>query len=192
MSEQQINPANSPQSALQPRPGIANEPEVPLWHGGYSPKAMVGTWIVSIFISAAVLVALILIPIAETTKLTDGQVWGAGIGIIVLWWLLAGLSYAYKRIGTYYELTSQRFIHSSGILLRTTDRIDVIDIDDVTFSQGIVDRMLGIGTIKLSSQDATHPQLVLKGIDEVNKVSGMIDDTRRKERRKRSLHIDAG
>jgi hypothetical protein len=33
--------------------------------------------------------------------------------------------------------------------------------------------------------------LLLAGIDQVQRVSGMIDDVRRKERRKRSLHIDA-
>jgi hypothetical protein len=67
----------------------------------------------------------------------------------------------------------------------------VIDIDDVAYTQGIVQRMLGVGTIRLESKDRSHPQLNLLGIDQVARVSGMIDDVRRKERRKRSLHIDA-
>jgi hypothetical protein len=50
---------------------------------------------------------------------------------------------------------------------------------------------LGVGTVTLTSKDSSHPILLLRGIDEVDKVSGMIDDVRRKERRKRSLHIDA-
>ena len=41
---------------------------------------------------------------------------------------------AYRKMGVYYELTTQRFIHKAGILKRTSDRLEVIDIDDVTFS----------------------------------------------------------
>ncbi len=74
---------------------------------------------------------------------------------------------------------------------RVTDRIEVIDIDDVTYEQGIVQRMLGVGTIRMSSSDRSHPELVLSGIDGVERVADMIDDIRRKERRKRGLHIEA-
>ena len=97
----------------------------------------------------------------------------------------------YRRWSMYYELTTQRFIHTQGILTRTTDRVDVIDIDDVSYTQGVVQRILGVGTIRLMSKDQSHPSLNLLGIDQVARVSGMIDDVRRKERRKRSLHIDA-
>ena len=101
---------------------------------------------------------------------------------LVRWWMTKTTSY---------ELTTQRFIHSRGILVRTVDRIDVIDIDDVSYEQGIIQRTLGVGKIQLESKDRSHPSLVLAGIDQVERVSGMIDDVRRKERRKRSLHIDA-
>jgi hypothetical protein len=72
-----------------------------------------------------------------------------------------------------------------------TDRIEVIDIDDVTYEQGLVQRMLGVGTIRIASSDRTHPELVLSGIDGVQQVADTIDDIRRKERRKRGLHIES-
>jgi len=75
-------------------------------------------------------------------------------------------------------------------LVRTTDRIEVIDIDDVTYRQGIVERALGVGTILLESSDRTHPTLILSGIDDVQRVAGLIDDVRRKERRRRGIHIE--
>ncbi len=64
-------------------------------------------------------------------------------------------------------------------------------MDDVTFVQGIIQRMLSVGTIRVSSSDRTHPELVLLGIDNVEKVADLIDDARRKERRRRGLHIEA-
>jgi uncharacterized membrane protein YdbT with pleckstrin-like domain len=114
------------------------------------------------------------------------------LAVICIWWAIAIGVYLYRRLSVFYELTSQRFIHSTGMLVRTTDRIDVIDIDDVAYTQGIIQRMLGVGTVRLESKDSSHPSLVLHGIDQVDRVAGMIDDVRRKERRKRSLHIDAG
>jgi hypothetical protein len=72
-----------------------------------------------------------------------------------------------------------------------TDRIEVIDVDDVSCEQGIVERMLGVGTIRIQSSDRTHPELSLLGIENVRQVAELIDDTRRKERQRRGLHIEA-
>jgi membrane protein YdbS with pleckstrin-like domain len=158
------------------------EPEQTLWEGGYSPKAMFGTWLVVAVTSVALLVVAFLyqmptIPIA--------------LGIIVALWVLVACIYAYRRLGYHYELTSQRFIHQVGVLSRQTDRIEVIDIDDVSFFQGPIQRMLGIGTIDITGSDRSHPHLFMRGIADVKSVAGLIDDVRRKERKRRSLHIQS-
>jgi uncharacterized membrane protein YdbT with pleckstrin-like domain len=111
-------------------------------------------------------------------------------GVIALLWIYAVGVFIVRRLSVHYTLTNQRFLHESGLFTRTTDRIEVIDIDDVTFRQGMIERMLGVGTIQLDSSDRTHPRLVLAGIDNVKVVSGMIDDVRRKERRRRGIHIE--
>ena len=152
---------------------------------------MYGTWLLSAILTAGVLAALIILSVMKTIEGNEATVWTVGVVFIILWWIACIAIYLFYRLGTYYEVTTQRLIHTSGILVRTTDRIDVIDIDDVSFTQGVVQRILDVGTITLMSKDASHPMLVLRGIDKVDKVSGMIDDVRRKERRKRSLHIDA-
>lgn len=155
-----------------------HEEEQDLWAGGYSGKAMYGTWLAGILITFGLGAGAVLAfpPIA--------------FGIPVLW-IILGLMLAYKKLSVHYELTTQRFIHKSGILKRVTDRIEVIDIDDVTYEQGIVQRMFSVGTIRISSSDRSHPELVLTGIDGVEKIADMIDDIRRKERRRRGLHIEA-
>ncbi|MFO0944134.1 MAG: PH domain-containing protein [Pirellulales bacterium] len=106
-----------------------------------------------------------------------------------MWFGVIG-TYFVRRIGQHYELTTQRFIHQSGILVRRTDRLEVIDIEDVSYTQGIIQRMLGVGTIQISGRDQTHPVLLLSGIDKVPEVASLIDDVRRAERRKRSIHLD--
>jgi hypothetical protein len=76
-------------------------------------------------------------------------------------------------------------------LSRTTNRVEVIDIDDVQVQQGFVERMLGVGTIKLLSSDTSDPVLSLRGIADVNRVATLIDNARRDERRKRGLYVEA-
>ena len=98
----------------------------------------------------------------------------------VIWVILLGVL-AYRKLSISYRLTTQRFIHQAGILSRVTNRIEVLDMDDVTFQQGIVDRIMGTGTITILSSDKSHPKLVLKGIDNVQNVSELIDNTRRSD-----------
>jgi membrane protein YdbS with pleckstrin-like domain len=153
-----------------------------LWNGGYSPKAMVGTWILMAVLSLVLLVLPFFV----------GQLsFPIAIGLILLMWAVGGVRYAWRRLGVNYQLTTQRFIHRAGVLTRQTDRIEVIDIDDVSFSQGPVERIFGVGTIQVTSSDRTHPTLSMIGIGEVKEIAGLIDDIRRKERRRRSLHIEA-
>jgi membrane protein YdbS with pleckstrin-like domain len=158
-----------------------DEPEQELWAGGYSGKAMVGSWILGGLIGIGLIVVAVLFPPAAIVA----------VSLLAIIWVGLLLTFAYRKLNIHYELTSQRFVHKRGILTRTTDRIEVIDIDDVTFQQGPVQRMLGVGTIKISSSDRTDPQLVLIGIDDVKRVADTIDDVRRRERRRRGVHIES-
>lgn len=170
----------SPDTARSERPT-----EYILWQGSYSPKAMIGSWLLVAFLTIAIAVGLILIPGDQTPKLMVGG------GIIGVMWLWTIGSYLYRRFSVNYEFTSERLVHRAGILIRTTDRIEVIDIDDVSFTQGIVQRMLNVGKISLKTSDSSHPHFELIGIDDVEAVSEIIDATRREERRKRAFHIES-
>jgi len=159
-----------------------DDEERTLWTGGYSPRAMVGTWILLAALSIAGVIAAVLI---EPLPI------GITLIVLVVLWLLGGLYYAKQRLGVQYELTSQRFIHKTGILTRRSDRIEVIDIDDVSYQQGPFQRVFGVGMINITSSDRSDPELRLIGIDQVSEVAGLIDDVRRAERRRRSLHIES-
>lgn len=194
--ESELNPrhSTSPKRAASPRDRFEqriaqqrdslddHEPEESLWSGGYSPKAMVGWWVILSVVTVALIVCAILF---------EQLTFGIAIAIIAVLWVLVLLNYARMRMGFHYELTSQRFIHKSGIMTRRTDRIEVIDIDDVSYEQGPVQRMFRVGSINIISSDRSDPELHLSGIDKVGEVAGLIDDVRRAERRRRSLHIES-
>jgi membrane protein YdbS with pleckstrin-like domain len=160
-----------------------SDADKPLWHGSYSAKAMVGRWLLALVITiVAVIVGIIS---------ANPAVFFLAIVIAAAIWLGLGAWLFYQRLSVEYELSTQRFIHRFGVMQRVTNRIEVIDIDDVQVVQGFVERLLSVGTIRILSSDTSDPVLIMPGIDRVNEIATLIDNTRRDERRKRGLHIEA-
>jgi len=159
------------------------EPERELWRGGYSPKAMLSGWLISGLVDVALLVI--------------GFYWGFSakgwlilLPLMTLPWLYFAALLGYRRLSVRYQLTTQRFQHETGILWRVTNCIETIDMDDITFSQGPLERLVGVGTIRIISSDRSHPELLLSGIAEVQAVAEKFDSARRTERRRRSIHLE--
>jgi membrane protein YdbS with pleckstrin-like domain len=165
-------------------PNRPTEPEQSLWHGSYSPKAMYGSWILAALFTIAAIVVSVVFAAIPFVALAAGAI------VVVVWLCLLGFLLI-ERLSVEYTLTSQRFMHQTGLLRRVINRIEVIDIDDVTVEQGFFERMFGVGTIKLLSTDASHPNLTLPGIDDVKRVANLFDDARRQERRKRGMYIES-
>ena len=163
---------------------LETEPERELWRGGYSSKAMAGGWAISGAISLLLLVAGVLwIPRTAVW-------WLILLLLMILPWLYHFAVLCYRRMSVRYLLTTQRFIHERGILRRVTDRIEVLDMDDITFEQGLLERLMGVGTIRIASHDQSNPQLELPGIENVKQVATLFDDARLAERRRRGLHVE--
>jgi uncharacterized membrane protein YdbT with pleckstrin-like domain len=189
INREEADPAAAAETPMEKFKEIASsrmntqaEPEQELWRGGYSPKAMIGNWAVSFAIGLALLLIAI--------------IWLHGFWL----WLFVLAAFApgayslavliYRKMSVHYLLTNQRFIHESGFFRRVTNRIEVLDMDDVSFEQSLVGRMFGVGTIRILSSDRSNPDLLLRGIENVGEISNLLDNTRRTERRKRGLHIE--
>jgi len=163
------------------------EQEAGLWEGTYSPRAMFGSWLAAGFVTALGLIVMILVSALRS----NWPAWVAFVIVIALIWLVLVLVALYHKLANWYELTNQRLKHRDGILIRTMNRVELIDIDDVIYRQGPIQSLLRVGDITIKSSDVSHPVLVLKGIAEVRKIAEMIDDARRTERRRRGLHIES-
>ncbi|WP_158261182.1 MULTISPECIES: PH domain-containing protein [Pirellulaceae] len=152
-------------------------PDEHIWSGGYSAVDQSGSFMILSLITVGLIVGGVLIP---WILLAIPVLWIAQF--IRVWWI---------KMGVAYELTTRRFIHEYGVIKRTTDRIEVIDIDDVTVEQGILDRMFNVGTIKITSSDRTHPELRIPGIKDVKRVALLIDDARQEQRDRRGVYIES-
>ena len=184
--DQQPEPQTEPVEAFRnsvARHEQQDEPEREIWQGGYSSKAMIGGWAISVLIDAVLLIIGIFFGFATTG-------WLILILLMILPWLYHFLLLCYRRMSVRYMLSTQKFVHETGILRRVTDRIEVLDMDDISFEQGPLERLVSVGTIRITSSDRSHPELLLPGIDNARQVSEQFDDARRTERRRRGLHIE--
>ncbi len=161
-----------------------DDEEIELWSGTFSAKGMVSYWLWAAL-------ATVLVPIGSAFFVAEPSVWPIVLGALLLMWLILGGILVFQKLDVHYELTNQRLVHKVGILRRITNRIEVIDIDDVTFEQGLIERVLGVGSIAIFSSDRTDPSIVMSGIDEVFQVAELIDEARRTERVRRGIHIEA-
>src|SRR5260370_23342631 len=74
---------------------------------------------------------------------------------------------------TSYELTTRRLRLRAGILTRTGRDFPLIRISDVSFSHGLIDRLLGCGRLVVESA-GEHGQPVLNEIPEVERVQATL------------------
>jgi membrane protein YdbS with pleckstrin-like domain len=178
------------QSADGPRSSsmraIADTPEETLWQGRYSPKAMVGAWI---FLGVVAVIAIVLAIYLAFSPWS--AYWWAPIAAVLVLAAVIAVRYFIKRIGTRYRLSNHRFFHEEGILNRKVNPIDLITINDVAWEQGFVERMLGVGRVKIMSSDTSDPILWVEGIEDIQNVATLIDKTRREEMMRRRVFYDA-
>jgi uncharacterized membrane protein YdbT with pleckstrin-like domain len=74
---------------------------------------------------------------------------------------------------THYVFTNERVILRTGVFSRTGRDIPLGRVNDVSFSHGIVDRMLGCGTLTIESA-GERGQVVLTDIPRVEKTQSML------------------
>jgi uncharacterized membrane protein YdbT with pleckstrin-like domain len=75
---------------------------------------------------------------------------------------------------TVYTVTSQRVMIETGLFAKALSEIDLRYIDESSFHQNFLARLLGIGDVTLVSSDKTMPMYVLRNIKEPRAVREMI------------------
>ena len=79
-----------------------------------------------------------------------------GIAVMFVPWLLT------KFI--HYRISNYRIDYEHGLLSKSIDTLELWHVEDISFHQSLVDRILGVGTIIVISHDETNPRLELKSL----------------------------
>ncbi len=95
------------------------------------------------------------------------QLWDAAPGWLAVLWLVGvpGLAWTWlSHITTKYKVSRRRIETEKGVLAKKVDTLELWRVLDVQYEQSLLDRILGLGRIKLLGTDQTDPVLELHGI----------------------------
>ncbi len=73
-----------------------------------------------------------------------------------------------------YVVTTDRIRLFSGLLSKGVENIELVRLQDVDYTQGLSERVLGIGDIALRSADASEPVTTMNNVKDPEQVSQMI------------------
>ena len=92
--------------------------------------------------------------------------------VVIVWWVLRPFL---DWLTSTYTITSKRLITRQGWISRKGHDIPLMRISDVAFDQGIIDRMVGCGTLVVSDA-STHGSVRLHDIPRVESVQRTLSD----------------
>ena len=132
-------------------------------------KVMVKPIALAVLIVAVVLVAIVMVPFGKAAPIAALVLGGAAI-IGVMWSLMVPLL---RWWTTTYELTTRRLRVRTGIIARRGKDIPLSRVSDVSYEAGILDRLLGSGSLVVESP-GEHGQERLSEIPHVVQLQSLL------------------
>jgi uncharacterized membrane protein YdbT with pleckstrin-like domain len=163
---------------------IDDEQPVLLLHPHW--KVLIRPVLVAVLVLVPALIVEAVIPSGSAAAAERLVVAAVAILALILWLMIPVLRW---RLTTY-ELTTKRLRLRTGIVTRSGRDIPLIRISDVSFQQGVLDRLLGTGRLVVESA-GEHGQIVLTEIPRVERVQATLfqlveEEQRRLEREQRN------
>jgi uncharacterized membrane protein YdbT with pleckstrin-like domain len=120
-------------------------------------------------IVAATVALLVLLPTGHNLGAARIAIGALALVAAIIWFGIPLLRWK----TTSYELTTRRLRLRAGILTRTGRDFPLTRISDVSFSHGLIDRLVGAGRLVVESA-GEHGQLVLNEIPQVEHVQATL------------------
>ncbi len=135
------------------------------------PKHLLGTMLICLLALVGLVLVVAYGPDDGFFAWLDEAGWLAFAGVVLVFGVWPVLAW-WKRT---YTLTTERLATRVGVLRRSGRDIPLTRINDVAFEQGILDRVVGAGTLKVSaaSEEGT---VILKDIPDIHQVSLQINE----------------
>ena len=149
-------------------------------------KTLIRPFLFAAVVVAAALVAEVLLLSAKEPAAVELVVAVVAVLALILWLAVPVLRWR----TTTYELTTKRLRVREGIVTRRGRDIPLVRINDVSFSKGLLDRLLDAGRLVVESA-GEHGQILLNDIPHVEQVQGTLfrlveEEQRRLEREDRN------
>jgi uncharacterized membrane protein YdbT with pleckstrin-like domain len=132
-------------------------------------KTLLRPFFLLVVIVAAAVAVLVVLPAGHNLAIARIAIGAVALVAAVIW---VGIPLLRWKT-TSYELTTRRLRLRAGILTRTGRDFPLIRISDVSFSHGLIDRLVGAGRLVVESA-GEHGQLVLNEIPQVEHVQATL------------------
>ncbi len=138
-----------------------------VWQG--RPSALVDLPFYVVLVCGAVLASLGLLAIlpaadAGTDANTNARVFSWVLGGLWVLVVLLALARWLVRRATKYVLTSERLRLTTGLLSTTTDDVELRRVRDSGVARPFFLRVLGLGDVRITSADPSHPRVTLHAV----------------------------
>ena len=141
------------------QPGAIEDDEIVYFEGSPMIRGELGRSVGLMILGIAIFVAPLV---------ADFAGWWSPPWWVVLIFIVVGAGIAvlpYLLVRTVrYRVTNYRIDFERGVLNKAIDTLELWHVDDISFRQSLLARMLGVGTIVIISDDATTPRLALSGL----------------------------
>jgi membrane protein YdbS with pleckstrin-like domain len=134
-------------------------------------KALIGSIIWFVLTVVGVVLLLVLLP---SGNVEDVVRW-VGIIAVVVVGLVFGLVPLIRWLSSSYTVTDQRIMERNGIIRQTGRNIPLRRVSGVSFEKGVLDRMLGCGTLLIESS-ADTANVVFRDVPDVENVQRVLTD----------------
>lgn len=145
-------------------------------------RVLVRPFGLTVVIVAVLLVAEVMIPWGKTAPIAPLAL--AAVALVALMWYLMIPLLRWRT--TTYELTTRRLRMRSGIIARFGKDIPLSRITDVSFQTGLLDRIVGSGTLVVESP-GEHGQVRLTEIPHVEYMQSTLFQLVEEERQRAAL-----
>jgi uncharacterized membrane protein YdbT with pleckstrin-like domain len=156
-------------------PDVETDEEVEpiIWSGHPSQLNNVGFW------TLIGLITLILAPFTIGLSLLIGGPW---------------IIYRYFATkNTYFRLSSERLFLETGVFNKTSEELELYRVKDSRTDRPLLNRMFGLGTVVVITNDASTPEVKLQGIENAKDFRERLRrcvETRRRETKTRDIEYN--
>jgi membrane protein YdbS with pleckstrin-like domain len=154
------SPADARSHGEKPRRVAARE-EVDVWWGSYAGRAMLPGFAVCLIITVLLLVLDWYLAIHH---LRTDLISSAILSLAGALWLFEGTRWVYRMIAVNYRLTNRRLLYTRGFKVPENWTVDLARVREVSVLRSPLERLLGVGHIRIQVQDNSLPPLVLEAV----------------------------
>jgi hypothetical protein len=160
-----------------------------LFEGRSSYSAMFGSFVLAALLTIAS-IAIVVWPTQQVSH--DIQRTKVVIGLLILLftacWVLGKMALLKSM---FYRLTPDRLEYHRGLFGRKVDNIDLFRVTDYKMDRSLLDRILGIGTIKLFSLDKTDPEFLIYKVKNPQQIFDILSkSTFAADRKANTIHVE--